>query len=155
MPILPTQIAPLTPDDLPKDVRSWMDAGLLIPLNRLLDLLRSLISRGISIRTHINAQVIERKFIPPTASTDIADEVDWSTSRFDAPLTLSGPVLGVQVLAAYKVDGAGHDTGPVWNLPAPVWREVLVEGKRNLRLVYQFGLQSGQRYRLVLLAWGS
>ncbi len=154
MPVLPAQVAPLTTDDVPPGARSWVEVALLVPINRVLDLFRSLLNRGISIRTHVNAQVIERKFIPPFTSTDITEVIDWSTSRFDTPLTLSGAVLGVQLLGCWQVDGAGHDVGPVWNLPSPVWREVVVQGQRHLRLLYQFGLTSGVRYRMVILAWG-
>lgn len=154
MPVLPAQVAPLTTDDVPKDVRSWVEVALLVPLNRILDLFRSLLNRGISIRTHVNAQVIERKFTPSSSSTDPLEQLDWSSDRLDTPSILSGPCLGVQVLACYTIDGAGHDTGPVGNLPSPVWREVVVQGQRQLRLVYQFGLTSGVRYRMVMLAWG-
>lgn len=153
MPILPQQIPTLTTDDIPGGVRSWVEAGLLVPLNRLLDMLRQLLNRGISIRTHINAQVIERKFTPPSADPDITIQGDWSASKFDTPSTLSGPCLGLQVLACWELDTAGNDRTPIGNLPTPAWREVVINGQRHIRLIYQYGL-SGSRYRLVLLAWG-
>lgn len=154
MPVQSAQVERLTEERVPAEHRGWVGAALILPLNRILDLLRTLLNRGVSLRTHINAQVVERKFTPPTSSADITDQGDWSTSRFDTPLTLSGPVLGVQVLACYTVDTAGHDIGPVGNLPSPIWREVVVQGQRHLRLVYVFNLAAGTKYRLVLLAWG-
>lgn len=147
MAVQSSQVVALTTDDVPREVRSWVEQALIIPLNRILDLLRTLLNRGVSLRTHINAQVFERKFTAPSGS-------DWTAAKLDTPSTLSGPALGVQVLACYTLDGAGHDTGPVGALPTPTWREVVVNGARQLRLVYQSGLTAGTKYRLVLLAWG-
>lgn len=154
MSVQSSQIPTLSADDLPKDVRSWLERGVLGPLNRVLDLLRALLNRGISLRAHVNAQVVERKFIPPSSDPDFTNQLDWSASKLDTPSTLSGACLGVQVLGAWTIDGAGRDVASVSGLPAPSWREVVVDGGRQIRLIYQPGLTSGVRYRLVLLAWG-
>lgn len=141
------QIEKLTDEHVPPEHRGWVNTAVLLPMNRVLDLIRNLLNRGVSLRTHINAQVIERKFTAPSGS-------DWTNDKLDTPLNLSGPVLGVQVLACYTTDGAGHDTGPVGALPSPTWREAVVERRRVLRLVFQSGLTPGTAYRLVLVAWG-
>jgi hypothetical protein len=155
MPVQSAQVAPLTVDDLPAQQRGWVELALIIPINRVLDLLRTLLNRGISLRTHVNAQVAERKFTPPTSDPDYTVQGDWSASRLDTPITLSGPVLGVQVLGCWTTDTAGHDVAPVSGLASPSWREVIVDKKRVLRLVYIPGLSSGIRYRVLLLLWGS
>lgn len=154
MPVQSSQLVPLASDDVPREVRPWVEQALVVPLNRILDLFRTLLNRGISIRTHVNAQVIERKFSPPSSDPDITVTADWSASKLDTPSTLSGACLGVQVLACWLLDGAGHDSTPVGSLPSPIWREVVINGQRHIRLVYQYGLTAGSKYRLVLLAWG-
>lgn len=149
MPISPTQLVPLTLDEVPKEMRPWVEAALVVPINRLIETLRSAFGNNISLGTNINAQVIERKFTAPN------DEIDWDAFRFDTPLNLiTGPVSGVQVLGCWTVDSAGHDVEPISGLATPKWREVVVQGKRNLRLIQQPGLVTGTKYRLVLLAWG-
>jgi len=147
MTIQSAQIEHLTDEKVPPEQRGWINTAILVPVNRLIDLLRILLNRGISIRTHVNAQVFERKFVAPSGT-------DWTTAKLDTLLNLTGPVLGVQVLACYTTDGAGHDTGPVGALPSPTWTETLADRKKVLRLVYQSGLMAGTAYRLVLLAWG-
>lgn len=154
MPVQASQLERLSEEQVPAEHRGWAGRALLLPINRLIDLLRVLLNRGVSLRTNVNCQVVERKFTPPSSSSDITEQGDWSTSRLDTPLTISGPVLGVQVLACWTLDTAGHDVAPVGNLPSPAWREVVAQGQKHLRLTYQYGLSSTTKYRLVLLIWG-
>lgn len=147
MPLRSTELVDLNPEDVPEGQRSWVSTALIIPLNRVLAGFRQLLNRGISLRAHVNAQVVERKFTAPSGS-------DWSAERLDVGLTISGPVLGVQVLACYSLDASGNDAGPVGALPSPTWKEIVQNGGKSLRLVYQSGLTGGSRYRLVLLVWG-
>lgn len=154
MTIQAAQVDRLTDDHVPPEHRTWVNQALLLPINKVLDLLRNLLNRGISLRVNINAQVIERKFTPPSSDTDYTVQGDWTSSRFDSPLTLSGPVLGVQVLGCWTLDGGGHDVAPVSGLASPSWREVLVQGGKMFRLMYVPGLSSGVKYRLLLLIWG-
>lgn len=147
MTVFSSQISQLSTDDAPSNVRGWLESVVVLPLNRTLDLLRTLLNRGISVRTHMNAQVFERRFIVPSG-------MDWTAERLDTASTLSGQALGIVPLAACSVDGAGHDSGPLGGLGLPVWREVVVNGGRAFRLVFQDGLTAGDKVRLVYLAWG-
>lgn len=147
MPVQSSQIEPLTGDALPRDMRPWVEKSLILPLNRVLDLLRSLLNRGISLRTHVNCQVFERRFIVPSGS-------DWTEERLDTPLTLTGPVLGLQALAAYRLDTAGLDETPIGGLSLPTWREIAANGGKFLRLVHQAGLTAGHTVRVLYVAWG-
>lgn len=149
MPAAANQLSPLTLDEVPKDMRPWVEAALVLPVNRLIDTVRALLTHGVSLGAHVNAQVVERRFVAPGTAG-----CDWSSHRFDTPLTLSGPVLGVQVLGCWTVDSAGHDSAPVGGLPSPKWAEVASEGRKALRLVFQAQLTEGLRYRLLLLLWG-
>jgi len=148
------QIERLTDDHVPTPQRGWVNDAVLLPLNKVLDLLRAFLNRGVSLRTHINCQLVERKFTPPTSSADYQEQLDWTSSRFDTPLALSGPILGVQVLGCWTLDGGGHDVASVSGLAAPSWREVIAQGSKVFRLVYVPGLTSGTKYRLLLLLWG-
>lgn len=148
MTVQASQVTTVSTDAVPKDQRSWVDAALVVPLNRTLDLLRALLGRGISLRTNVNAQIVEKKFVAPAGT-------DWSAARLDSPLELSGPVLGVQVLGCWTVDGAGHDVASVGGLSSPAWRSLVTDGALLFRLLDQPGLTAGTRYRLLLLLWGS
>lgn len=147
MPVQSSQITAVTADVVPREARTWVDQALILPLNRVLDLLRILLNRGVSLRTHINCQVFERRFIVPSGS-------DWTDEKLDTPLDLAGPVLGLQVLAAYRLDTAGHDTTPIGGLPSPTWREIAANGGKFLRLVSQSGLTAGHTVRILYVAWG-
>lgn len=149
MPVLPAQVTALTLDEVPKEMRPWVEAALVVPLNRLIDNIRTLLTHGVSLGVHVNAQVMERRFTAPNS------EVDWSSHRFDTPLTLSGSVRGLQVLGCWTLDTAGHDVASLAGLSSPSWREVAVDGKKVLRLLLQPGLTEGVTYRLLLLAWGA
>lgn len=154
MSVQASNVERLHDEAVPPEHRGWVNMALTLPINRVFDLFRALIDRGISLRHHVNAQVVELRLNPPTSSVDITEQLDWSGSRFDTPSTLAGPCLGLQVLQCWTVDSAGHDVAPVGNLPSPAWREVVLRGKNHIRLLYQFGLTSGVRYRIVMLAWG-
>jgi hypothetical protein len=154
MPIQAAQVERLTEEHIPAQQRGWVTMALLVPINKVLDLLRTLLNRGVSLRTHINCQVVERKFTPPTVDTDYQNQLDWSTYRLDTPLTLTGPIIGVQVLGCWTLDSAGHDVASVSGLASPSWREAVVQGGKVFRLVYIPGLLASTRYRLVLLLWG-
>lgn len=150
MPVLSTQIVPLTLDEVPKEMRPWVEAALVLPLNRLMESIRVLLANGISLGANVNAQVLDLRFVAPAAEVG-----DWSSHRFDSPLTLSGPATGVQVLGAWTLDAAGHDSAAAGSLPSPTWREVVVGGKRSLRLVFQSGLSEAVKYRISYLVWGA
>lgn len=147
MTVRPQNIQPLNPDELPPEARSWAERVLVIPLNRTLDTIRTLLTNGVTLQTHINAQVVERVFVAPSGS-------DWSADRLDTVLDLTGAVVGVQPLSVMTVDGAGHDLAPVGGAGMPVWREVAINGRRLLRIIHQDSLTAGTRYRVKWLAWG-
>lgn len=147
MPVQSSQVESLTADNLPREIRPWVEKAVILPINRVLDLLRTLLNHGVSLRQHVNCQVIERTFIVPSGS-------DWSMAKLDTPLSLVGPVLGLQVLAAYRMDTANHVSGPLGGLPSPTWTELVQNGGKFLRLINQSGLTAGWTVRLVLLAWG-
>lgn len=155
MTVRATSLQSLNADAVPAEHRSWVERVLVVPINRALDVFRALLANGITLQTHVNAQVIDLAFTPPSSSADPFEQLDWSGSRFDTALTtVAGPVVGLQVLGAWTLDSAGHDAAPVSGLCGPSWKEVVVQGRKHLRLVYQPGLTSGTRYRLRLLAWG-
>lgn len=142
----------LVVDHVPAEARGWVERALTAPLNRFLQPLADSLKK--IFLSQLNVQVVELKIRIPSSSVDITEVVDWASSKFDTPLTITTATLGVVLMGAYSLDSAGHDSGPMWNLPAPVWQEVTLSGVRNLRLRYQFGLTSGTMYRLVYLVVG-
>lgn len=139
----------LTPDEVPTADRPWVERVLIQPLNRMLDPLRLLLDRGISVQTNMHAQVFALAFTAPSGS-------DWSSSRFETVSALRGSALGIIVIRCDLLDSAGKPSTPVSDLGLPAFEERVATGRteRLFRLVYQPGLTAASRYRVTYLAWG-
>lgn len=137
----------LTVDEVPQDQRSWVQPAIVTPLNRALDPLDAILHNGLSVQSNLNAQVVELKFRAPTGT-------DWSAQRFDVASKLSGACIGLWPVLCFAQDSASHDAAPTGGLSLPAWREVIADGKRLIRLVYQPGLTAGTSYRVRWMAFG-
>jgi hypothetical protein len=135
-------------DNAPPEHRGWVQRALVEPINRLLEPIYAALDRGLSVRTNMNAQVLEATFIAPS---------DWAGAPQDFASTLRGRCLGVQVLRADHLDASGKPTGDNHGtMGAPDWEEILPASAKapTIRIRNQTGLTAGVRYRVVWQALG-
>jgi hypothetical protein len=140
----------LSPERIPEEHRAWTETSILSPLNRFIEPLMALLSRGFSLTGNANAQTIQLSFTCPAS---------WSAagSALQVLSTLAGSCVHLFPTHCEQIDGSGTVTGAVSGLTLPAWSEVLSTDRasRAIRITNQPGLTAGTRYRVTWLAVGA
>lgn len=134
----------LLAEQIPAEHRKWVELALLGPLNRVLTLLETTLTRLST--SQINVQVLEWK--GPSIS---------ATSPAEFTSTLYGKCAGLWVGYAAILDAGGVAATALAGLPLPGWVEVATQdrGANKLRITTQGGLTGGSRYAVRWIAVGS
>jgi hypothetical protein len=138
-------VTKLVSEQVPAEHRSWVEASLLGPLNRLLAPLQEALAR--IFVSQLNVQVLEHRGLPPS-----------TTRPAEFVLSISGKVAGVSAPIYCRVlESSGQEGAAVGALTSPVWTEVSATDRAGgkVRITSQETLTPTTKYVLRWLVLGS